>query len=260
MSPEGAASAPSVSQLPPALRKRLSRYQRFIGFMRGRFSSGLLIIAPFVLTFLIFRWLYETASGVLKPFVEPITKDIFHREFTEAAVAAISVTALLVITWVIGWVAVNFIGQKLLYGLEAGFIRVPVIGPTFSMVKQLISTLGPGSGTGFSRVVEIEYPRKGTWAIGFLTGTTSRNGTKMGVVYLPTAPTPNSGWLAIVPMEDIYDLDMTPNQALGMTISAGMSSPEMIKRDSEFPASWYLERDPGAKREEGDNLKGRKKS
>jgi uncharacterized membrane protein len=157
------------------------------------------------------------------------------------------VAFLLLLIFVIGLVAIRVFGQRILYSLEAGMVRVPVIGPTFNVVRQLIATLGPGSGMGFSRVVEIEYPRPGMWAIGFLTGVITReDGRKMGAVYIPTAPTPNSGWLAIVPLEDVYDLAMTANEALRMTISAGIASPTHIKRDTVFAASHFPDRDPGA--------------
>ena len=219
-------------------RRAPTLMERTVALIRGRFSGGLLIVAPFVLTYLIFRWLYDTASGVL----EPVIVEVFGRD-----IPGLSVALLFLVTFAIGWAAINFLGQRLLYTLQAGVIRVPVIGPTFSIVKQLIATLGPGSGTGFSRVVEIEYPRKGMWAIGFLTAVTEHDdGHKMGMVYVPTAPTPSSGWLAILPLEDIYHVDMTANQALSMTISAGIASPARIKRDTDHPASWNPDRDPGA--------------
>ena len=230
-------SAPD-SQRPDLSRARPTLLQRVVGFVRGRLAGGLLIIAPFVITYLIFRWLYDTASGILGP----VVVDVFGRD-----IPGLSVALLVLITFLVGLITIQFIGQRLLYLTEATLVRVPVIGPTFSVMKQLISSLGPMSGTGFSRVVEIEYPRKGLWAIGFLTATTvHHDGAVMGVVYLPTAPTPNSGWLAIVPMDDVYDLDMTANQALSLTISAGMATGPLIKRDSHLPASHFVSRDPGS--------------
>jgi uncharacterized membrane protein len=215
-----------------------TRTQRVVAFLRGRFAGGLLIIAPFIITYLLFRWVYETATSVL----EPIVVEVFGRD-----IPGLSVAILLVITFVIGLVAIQFIGQRVLYLTEAGLIRVPIIGPTFSMIKQLITTLGPMSGSGFSRVVEIEYPRQGMWAIGFLTGTTEwHDGTTMGIVYVPTSPTPTSGWVAFVPLDNVYDLDMTVNQALALTISAGIATPKKVRRDTPYAASHFPDRDPGA--------------
>jgi uncharacterized membrane protein len=223
---------------PTYLRRPPEGLGRVVAFLRGRFTAGLLIIAPFVITYLLFRWVYDTASGVF----EPVVRAIFDRD-----IPGLSFGILIVLIFLLGLLAVRFLGQRLLFLLEAGIVRVPIIGPTFSVLKQLIATFGPMSGAGFSRVVEIEYPRKGTWAIGFMTGTTvHHDGTTMGIIYLPTAPTPNSGYLAIVPLDDVYDLDMTANQALGLTISAGIAAPKRLRRDTNYPASHNASRDPGA--------------
>ncbi len=230
------AAPPAAVTVSP--HKPPSGWQRAVTYLRGRFTGGLLLIAPFVITYLIFKWLYDTGSGVFDPVVEAI----FGRP-----IPGISVAALLLLTFLIGIIAIHFLGQRLLYGLESLVIRVPIIGPTFSVLKQLISTFGPETGAGFSRVVEIEYPRKGMWAIGFLTAITEHgDGKKMAVVYVPTAPTPNTGWLALVPLEDVFDLDMTAGQALSMTISAGIASPAKLRRDNAHSAAHSPDRDPGA--------------
>ncbi len=221
---------------PAPASKRPTAWQISAAFLRARFSGGILLLAPFVLTYMIFRWLYGTASGIL----EPLVTRLFGHD-----IPGLSVTALFVLTFVTGWVAINLIGHKILYGLEAGMIRVPVIGPTFSVIKQLISALGPGSGMGFSRVVEVEYPRRGIWAIGFLTGVSEHDdGTKVGLVYLPGAPAPNTGHVAIIPLDDIYHLGMTQTQALSLLVSAGVAAPARIRRDSRLPASHFLKPDP----------------
>ncbi len=219
--------------------KPLTWSEKTVSFLRGRFSGGLLFIAPFVITYLIFKWLYNTASGVL----EPVVTRIFGRD-----IPGLSVAILITLIFVIGLIAIRVIGQRLLYTLEAGLIRVPVVGPTFNIIKQLTSTLGPGSGMGFSRVVEVEYPGKGLWSIGFLTSIITRGaGEKFATVYIPTAPTPNSGYLALIRLEDVYDLDMTANEALRMIISAGIAAPARLTRDSPFSAAHSPGRDPGTK-------------
>ena len=74
----------------------------------------------------------------------------------------------------------------------------------------------------------IEYPKADTWMIGFLTATTMTNDGEMGVVYVPTAPTPNSGWVGVVPIEKVYNVDMTVRQAMSMVLSGGIITPEQI--------------------------------
>lgn len=234
MTDEKKLSAPEV-----IFKRPLSWSEKIVSFLRGRFSGGLLFIAPFVITYLIFKWLYDTASGVF----EPLVTRIFGRD-----IPGLSVAILIALIFVIGLIAIRVLGQRLLYRLEAGLVRVPVVGPTFNIVKQLTATLGPGSGMGFSRVVEVEYPGKGLWSIGFLTSIVIRDaGEKFATVYIPTSPTPNSGYLALIRLEDVYDLDMTANEALRMIISAGIAAPVTLKRDSPHSVAHFPDRDPGAK-------------
>ncbi len=220
-------------------KKALTWREKAGAFLRGRFSGGLLFIAPFAITYLIFKWLYDTAAGVF----EPVVTRIFGHD-----VPGLSVAILIALIFAIGLIAIQVLGQRLLYSLEAGLIRVPVVGPAFGMIKQLTATFEQGSGIGFSRVVEVEYPGKGLWSIGFLTSIITR-GTdeKFATVYIPTSPTPNSGYLAIIRVEDVYDLDMTANEALRMIISAGIASPARLTRDTLFSAAQYPDRDPGTK-------------
>lgn len=232
------ATSPIAPQVKPKRRRRKNgKFQRVMEFLRERLVGGLLIAAPFVITYLIFKWIYDTAAGVFQPLVRWILGHDLQ---------ILSFAILVFVILVMGFLAVNFVGRGIMYGIEAGLIRVPLVGATYSVVKQLITTLGPGTGVGFSRVVEIEYPRKGMWSIGFLTGRTKRaDGVEYGMVYIPTSPTPQSGWLAIVPMDEIFDLQMTANQALSMTISAGITAPNTMSRDIDHPASASPDVDPG---------------
>ena len=93
---------------------------------------------------------------------------------------------------------------------------------------KLIDSFSGTSESGFKRVVLIEYPKAGTWMIGFLTATTMTKDGEMGVVYVPTAPTPNSGWVGVVPIDGVHDVDMTVQQAMSMVLSGGIITPAAI--------------------------------
>ena len=110
-------------------------------------------------------------------------------------------------------------------------LRIPIVSSIYSPARQLIASFTGGSGTGFKRVVIVEYPRVGAWTIGFLTGTTvDETGQDLAIVYIPTAPTPNSGWVAIFPAEQVHDTDMKVQMAIRMVLSGGIVTPEKIVR------------------------------
>lgn len=205
------------------------RSSGLISFIRGRFIAGVLILAPFLLTYIVFTWLFDLGADVFGPLFE----DWFGYNVPGLGFAVILLGPLL-----IGIIALHFVGQRALIILEAGVARIPILGPVFVVLQQFTAAFGSDSEAGFNRVVEIEYPRPGAWTFGFLTGFIEHeNGTQMGVVYVPTAPAPNSGWLAIVPLEDIYDLDISGNQVMRYVLSAGVAAPARVKRTQLDPGS-----------------------
>lgn len=199
------------------------RLPRWAGYLPDRFVAGMQFLAPFVITYLVVKFLVDIAASVLEP--------LFIDWFGYQIPVGLAVGIILLAPLLFGAVEIHFFGVRALAAFEAAVIRVPVIGPVFGVAHQLVSSFGGASETGFRRVVQIEYPRPGLWTIGFLTDTfTYEDGTEMGVVYIATAPTPNSGWLALVPLEEVRSIDVTVGQAMQMIVSAGIASPEMITR------------------------------
>ena len=115
--------------------------------------------------------------------------------------------------------------------MESGAQRVPFAGSIYRVGKNVSVAFDPETQLGFNRVVHIQYPRDGVWSLGFLTGIVDGDdSTKWAVVFLPTAPLPNSGWIAYVPVNDVYELDMTTSEAMQITLSGGIVIPRSIKR------------------------------
>ena len=109
--------------------------------------------------------------------------------------------------------------------------RTPFAGSIYRVGKDVSTAFNPGGQTGFNRVVQVEYPRRGMWAIGFLTSTVVfEDGSTWGSVFLPTAPLPNSGWVAFLPLEDIFDVAMSTGEAMQITLSGGIVMPKAITR------------------------------
>jgi uncharacterized membrane protein len=107
---------------------------------------------------------------------------------------------------------------------------MPVVGSLYSSARRLIESLAgtkDDDSTGFKRVVMIEYPRRGMWCIGFLTSIIQvSKSQKMATVYIPTAPTPNSGFVVMVPYNEINDTDLSVQEAMSIVLSGGIIAPE----------------------------------
>lgn len=201
---------------------RMTVFARVGGLLRRRFIAGLIALSPFVFTFLVIRFLFNLSDGLIQPVIE---------EWLGREVPGLGLAILLLLTLVAGFVAINLLGRRLFWAIETLVLRVPVIGPVFAVSQQLVDSFGATAETGFSRVVEIEYPRRGLWVLGFLTDTVEHeDGSQLGVVFIPTTPTPSSGWLALVPVADIYDVDMSANEAMRAVLSAGVAMPTRITR------------------------------
>ena len=120
------------------------------------------------------------------------------------------------------------LSRRMIEAIQKWLLSIPIVGAVYSPARQLIDSFSGTSDTGFKRVVMIEYPKAGTWMIGFLTATTMTSDGEMGVIYVPTAPTPNSGWVGVVPIDGVYDVDMSVQQAMSMVLSGGIVTPDEI--------------------------------
>jgi uncharacterized membrane protein len=143
----------------------------------------------------------------------------------------VGIAVLVVFIYVMGLVGANVLGKKLIYWGQQLLLKFPIVNFVYSAAKELIESFSGQRTTGLKRVVMIEYPRADVWAIGFLTSTTiDEKGRVLGMVYIPTAPTPNSGWVAILPMEQVYDTDLSVPIAMRMVLSGGIVTPPQIRK------------------------------
>jgi uncharacterized membrane protein len=136
----------------------------------------------------------------------------------------------LVVVFVTGVLTTNFIGQRLIRWWEALLHRIPVVRSVYQSVKQISDTLFSPSGQAFRQAVLVQYPRAGSWTLGFLTGTpggeiAAHLGHDMVSLYVPTTPNPTSGFFLMVPKADVIELDMSVEDALKYLISMGVVAP-----------------------------------
>ena len=210
--------------------------------LRNNFIAGLVVIAPIGLTL----WLIWTVVGWVDSFVWPFVPDAYQPEelvnrlmgrvpmdanWIEVNVRGIGVVIFFIFTMLVGWMGKGLIGRSFLRWGESLVARVPVMRSIYNAVKQIAETVFAQSDTSFDKACLIEYPRKGIWAIGFISTSTKgevltkANTGPMTSVFVPTTPNPTSGFLLLFPTKDVIELDMTVEDAAKFVISAGLVYP-----------------------------------
>ena len=192
------------------------------GRVRRYFLTGVLVLVPLAATLLIFKWLFDAIDGILEPAVEAI----FGRP-----IAGIGFVAIIVLIFLAGIIASNVVGRKVIQRGESLVDELPMVRELYNTFKQILqSVILPQKG-GFKEVVLVEFPRPGMKTIGFVTNRVKdTKGNKLVNVYIPTSPNPTSGYLEIIPEEDVVTIDMPIDDAIKMVVSGGMVSPEIIDK------------------------------
>jgi len=195
--------------------------------LRNTFIAGLAVILPLVLTILAFRWLVETINSlVLNPLVDLLKPFVESKYAVLMAKFGVFFTVILVIL-IIGSAA-KIIVVREFFGLwEKVFLKIPLVGKIYESLKQFSGAVLGGEGNAvFKSVVIVEYPRKGVYQIGFVTGNTEgelKDAAPEGLVNVlfPHTPNPASGFLALIKKEDIIETSMTVEDGIKMIISGG---------------------------------------
>ncbi|MDX1780182.1 MAG: DUF502 domain-containing protein [Thalassovita sp.] len=208
--------------------------------LRSSFLTGIVVIAPVGLTI----WFLWSFAGWVDSFVLPLVPERFQPEqYIGINLRGVGIVIFLVFTILVGWVARGLMGRSLIRMAESLVQRMPVVRSIYSGVKQIAETVFAQSERSFEKACLIEYPRKGIWAIGFVsTEAKGEIATRAGhpddadllSVFVPTTPNPTSGFLLYFPRGDVIELDMTVEDAAKLVISAGLVYPN--PKDPTKPA------------------------
>jgi uncharacterized membrane protein len=178
-------------------------------------------------------WLIWSVIGWIDGFVLPLVPSTIKPEnYIGINLRGVGVIIFLVFTIFVGWIAKGLIGRSMIVFAEGLVNRMPVVRSIYSGIKQISETVFAQSERSFETACLIQYPRKGIWAIGFISTTAKgevaaragNNGQLVGV-FVPTTPNPTSGFLLFFPQEDIIELDMSVEEAAKLVISAGLVYP-----------------------------------
>lgn len=204
-------------------RPRMTMSQRLRAYM----FAGILVTAPIFITFYL-AWLLVT---FVDSKITPLIPAAYNPEtYLPFALPGLGLLVLIIALMLVGAVTAGFVGRLWMRFSERLLSQMPVIRNVYSAVKQILETVLAQQSNAFREAVLIEYPRRGMWAIGFLTGITKgevQNLTEEQCinVFLPTTPNPTSGFLLFVPKKDIVPLTMSVEDAIKMVISGGIVTP-----------------------------------
>ncbi|MCG7492280.1 DUF502 domain-containing protein [Thalassobius sp. Cn5-15] len=198
--------------------------------LRSSFLTGIVVIAPVALTI----WFLWTFAGWVDSFVLPLVPDQFKPQpYLGVNLRGVGIVFFLLFTVIVGWIAKGLMGRSLIRFGEGIVNRMPIVRSIYSGVKQIAETVFAQSERSFERACLIEYPRKGIWAIGFVS--TPAKGEIMQraggedddllSVFVPTTPNPTSGFLLYFPRKDVMELEMSVEDAAKLVISAGLVYP-----------------------------------
>ena len=218
---------------PPSGKRRRRRPPRRTLWQRWRanFLTGLVIVAPVLLT----AWLIWTVITFVDGKIVPLVPAVYNPStYLEVYVPGFGLVVFILFTAIVGALTKNLFGRQLVLLAERWVDRMPVVRSIYNGVKQIIETVLSQSSASFKKACLIEYPRRGLWAIAFVATDTKGEilarspEEEMVSVFLPTTPNPTSGFLLFVPRKDVVELDMTVEEAAKLVISAGLVTPPTL--------------------------------
>ena len=203
--------------------------QRMKGAVKRTFFTGLVVVVPILITAFALYWLFNLLDG----FLSPLIHQILGRE-----IPGLGILIEIVIIFAMGVVATNVLGSRILTWFQDLLMRTPVIKNIYPTIKQLVEAFHPSSSSSFKKVVLVEYPKVGTFTVGFLTSEVTIKGAaqnqRLYSVYLPT----NNLYLGMVALfreEDMIVTNFTIEEGLKIVLSGGTTFPPTIQQQNPIP-------------------------
>jgi uncharacterized membrane protein len=199
--------------------------------LRNAFFSGAILVAPLCLTVWIFSKIVDFVGGTFKPvFLVFVPGGLRERPGLETVWSILATLIVVALVTLLGYVS-RYVFGKFFFSIGDRFIQsIPGVSAVYNTVRQIVNTFSSQRGHMFNKVVLVEFPRKGSWTIGFLTNTAKgETQTKVAgeawTVFVPTTPNPTSGFLLVLPRSEIVELEMAVGDGMKMIISGGAVVP-----------------------------------
>lgn len=193
--------------------------------IRHYFVTGFLITLPVFITlyflFIVFRFIDGIFGKVINFYIKR------HLGF---AIPGVGIIIGLLIVFAVGFTAANFFGKRIMRALENWFLKFPFIRQIYPAAKQIVDSFISKDSPAFKKVVLVQYPSKGIWAVGFLTNESfkeanEKTGRDLLHIFIATTPSPLTGFLILAPREDVTELDISIEDGVKLIISGGIVKP-----------------------------------
>lgn len=212
-----------MNDTPAEKKAKIKFHISLFAKLRGYFLAGVLVTAPISIT-LYLTW------GLLNFIDSKVSSVIPSEYYSETAIPGLGLLIAISFFVVMGWFAKNILGRIIIRSSEYLLDKMPIIRTIYGATKQVFETIMGSQSQAFREAVMFEFPRKGIWAMGFVTGLSEGEVQRLTDdvvvnVFFPTTPNPTSGFLLFIPKKDLVVLDMNVEEAIKMIVSGGIITP-----------------------------------
>jgi uncharacterized membrane protein len=228
--------------------KKTSLWSKVKANLRGKLVAGVIALIPAGITFLMLTFIFDFAKTISEPAVRRaveyltaagiVTRPLF-KVVLEYSLIGVGVAFTMLAVYLVGAFATNVFGRRIIGFWESLLVRIPLVRKIYTATKQIVESIASTNGSSFKRVVLVEYPRRGAWVVAFVTNSfhSPADGRELVNLFVPTVPNPTSGWMALVPEDEVVETDLTVEEALRIVFSAGVLMPvESLLRRKGRPA------------------------
>ena len=189
--------------------------------IRNYFFTGVVVLIPIGFTLYLTKFLISISSKLIPESINPNT-------YLHFSIPGLEIILTIIFITIVGGLSLSFLGKKFLQLVDDLFKRIPILRTIYSAIGQMTESFAPNNKNSKKSVVLIQYPRKGSWAVGFATKDnkgeiSKKTNTNLINVFVPTTPNPTSGFLLMFPKNEIIYLDMSFEEASKFIVSAGTS-------------------------------------
>jgi uncharacterized membrane protein len=199
--------------------------------LRRYFLGGILAIVPLIITIFVLRFLFLRIDGILSPFIT---------ELLGYKVPGLGLVGTIILIFLAGFLTANVIGSRLFKIWEIFLVKTPLVRTIYGSSKQLVQAISTTDKQSFKQVVMVEFPRKGLYYLAFVTNEIKvvlKDETReFVIVFIPSTPTPFTGWTMFFPKEELTPLDLTVEEGIKFFVSGGIVSPERFSQQDVLPA------------------------
>lgn len=200
--------------------------RRFLGHTQAMLAAGLLVIIPIAVTAVVLKFLFDMLDPILQPLLGLLPGD---------RIPGLGLISLMVAVYLVGLVATQVVGRRLVNLTHRIMERIPVVKSIYGTTRIGVEFLSGSGDHPYRGVVLVDFPRAGMKAIGLITANLGvLNGAEMVAVYVPTTPIPSSGFLVVLPMDEVIVTEMSVDDAMKIIISGGILAKDLFVTTPEY--------------------------